>query len=75
MERFGEVSETAKDKILRDHWRKRFRNEYDDSEEFEDPDGCRESKENKILGTVLNKLHDEWLMGNRMKEDDDLGDE
>ncbi|GJU44809.1 hypothetical protein Tco_1202075 [Tanacetum coccineum] len=57
--RFGEVSETAREKILRDHWRKRFGNEYDDNEEFEDPDRCGESKENKILGTVLNKLHDE----------------
>ncbi|GJY27110.1 zinc knuckle CX2CX4HX4C containing protein [Tanacetum coccineum] len=40
--RFGEVSETAREKILRDHWRKRFRNEYDDSEDFKDPDGCEE---------------------------------
>ncbi|GKB33183.1 zinc knuckle CX2CX4HX4C containing protein [Tanacetum coccineum] len=40
--RFGEVSETARDKILRDYWRKRFGNEYDDNEDFEDPDGCGE---------------------------------
>ncbi|GJU03681.1 hypothetical protein Tco_1114019 [Tanacetum coccineum] len=53
------------------HWRKRFGNEYDDSEEFEDPDGCRENKENKILGTVLNKLHDEWFKGTD-EDDDDL---
>ncbi|GKB43533.1 hypothetical protein Tco_0888475 [Tanacetum coccineum] len=57
--RFGEVSEITRDKILRDHWRKRFENEYDDNKEFEDPDGCGESKENEIRGTVLNKLHDE----------------
>ncbi|GKC90985.1 hypothetical protein Tco_1151634, partial [Tanacetum coccineum] len=57
--RFGEVSETTRDKILQDHWRKRFGNKYDDIKEFEDPDGCEESKENGILGTVLNKLHDE----------------
>ncbi|GKB17544.1 zinc knuckle CX2CX4HX4C containing protein [Tanacetum coccineum] len=69
--RFGEVSETARDKILQDHWRKRFENEYDDSEEFKDPDGCRESKENKILGTILNKLQDEWFKGTD-EEDDDL---
>ncbi|GKC59877.1 hypothetical protein Tco_1087475 [Tanacetum coccineum] len=69
--RFGEVSETTRDKILRDHWRKRFGNEYDDSKEFEDPDGCRESKENEILGTVLNKLHDEWFKGTD-EDDDDL---
>ncbi|GJY00738.1 integrase, catalytic region, zinc finger, CCHC-type containing protein [Tanacetum coccineum] len=69
--RFGEVSKTARDKILRDHWRKRFRNEYEDSEEFKDPEGCRESKENKILGTVLKKLHDEWFKGTD-EDDDDL---
>ncbi|GJZ58119.1 hypothetical protein Tco_0613613 [Tanacetum coccineum] len=42
-----------------------------ESEEFEDPDGCRENKENKILGTVLNKLHDEWFKGTD-EDDDDL---
>nr|GEV70009.1 hypothetical protein [Tanacetum cinerariifolium] len=57
--KFGEVSKTARDKILRDHWRKRFGNEYDDSEDFKDPDGCGESKENNILGTIINKLRDE----------------
>nr|GEV71444.1 hypothetical protein [Tanacetum cinerariifolium] len=35
----------------------------------EDPDGYGESKENKILGTVLNKLYDEWFKGTY--EDDD----
>ncbi|GKF41558.1 hypothetical protein Tco_0124900, partial [Tanacetum coccineum] len=50
---------------------KRFGNKYDDNEEFEDPDGCRESKENKIPGTVLNKLHDEWFKGTD-EDDDDL---
>ncbi|GKB49388.1 hypothetical protein Tco_0900141 [Tanacetum coccineum] len=52
-------------------YRKRFENEYDDNEEFEDPDGCGESKENEILGTILNKLHDEWFKGTN-KDDDDL---
>ncbi|GJS01074.1 hypothetical protein Tco_0317582 [Tanacetum coccineum] len=69
--RFREVSETARFKILRDHWRKRFGNEYDESEDFKDPDGCGESKENKILGTIINKLHDEWFKGTH-KDDDDL---
>nr|GEZ92970.1 hypothetical protein [Tanacetum cinerariifolium]GEZ93116.1 hypothetical protein [Tanacetum cinerariifolium] len=69
--RFEEVSKIAMDKILRDHWRKSFGNEYDDIEEFKDPDVCRESKENEILGTVLNKLHDEWFKGTD-EDDDDL---
>ncbi|GJZ15154.1 hypothetical protein Tco_0550831 [Tanacetum coccineum] len=58
-----------KDKILRDLWRKRFGNEYDDNEDFKDPDGCGESKENEILGTIINKLHDEWFK--ETHEDDD----
>ncbi|GJR70267.1 hypothetical protein Tco_0016332 [Tanacetum coccineum] len=50
--------------------RKRFKNEYDNNEEFEDPDGCVESKENEILGTVLNILHDEWFKGTKENDDD-----
>nr|GEW67892.1 hypothetical protein [Tanacetum cinerariifolium]GEY00096.1 hypothetical protein [Tanacetum cinerariifolium] len=68
--RFGEVSETARDKILKYLWRKRFGNEYDDSEDFKDPDGCEESKENRILGTIINKLHDEWFKGKHEDNDD-----
>ncbi|GJX70944.1 zinc knuckle CX2CX4HX4C containing protein [Tanacetum coccineum] len=51
--------------------RKRFRNEYDDSEEIKEPNGCGESEENEIQGTILNKLHDEWFKGTD-KDDDDL---
>nr|GEW09593.1 hypothetical protein [Tanacetum cinerariifolium] len=69
--RFGEVSETARDKIFRDHWKNRFENEYDESEDFEDPDGCEESKENKILETIINKLHYKWFKG-KNEDDDDL---
>nr|GEW37954.1 hypothetical protein [Tanacetum cinerariifolium] len=61
--RFGKVNKTTRDKILQDHWRKRFENEYDDNEEFEDPDGCKENKEIEILGTIFKKLHDEWFKG------------
>nr|GFA86875.1 hypothetical protein [Tanacetum cinerariifolium] len=32
-----------KNKGIRDHWRKRFGNEYDDREDFKDPDGCGEN--------------------------------
>ncbi|GKC95448.1 zinc knuckle CX2CX4HX4C containing protein [Tanacetum coccineum] len=42
-----------------------------ESEDFKDPDGCGESKENKILGTIINKLHDEWFKGTH-EDDDDL---
>ncbi|GJX85480.1 hypothetical protein Tco_0336254 [Tanacetum coccineum] len=69
--RFREVSETVRDKILRDYWRKRFGNEYDDNEDFEDPNGCGESKENEILRTIIDKLHYEWFKGTH-EDDDDL---
>ncbi|GJT16163.1 hypothetical protein Tco_0874869 [Tanacetum coccineum] len=45
-------------------------NEYDDIEDFEDPDGCGESKETKILGTIINKLHDEWFKGTHEGDED-----
>nr|GEW40287.1 hypothetical protein [Tanacetum cinerariifolium] len=48
--------------------RKRFENEYDDNEEFEDLDRCKENKEIEILGTIFKKLHDEWFKG--IDEDD-----
>ncbi|GJU41843.1 zinc finger, CCHC-type containing protein [Tanacetum coccineum] len=47
------------------------RNEYDDSDEFEDPDGCRECKKNEIFETIINKLHDEWFKGTD-EDDKDL---
>nr|GEV29670.1 hypothetical protein [Tanacetum cinerariifolium] len=40
------------------------------SEEFEDPDGYGESKENIILETIINKLHDEWFKGTHEDNDD-----
>ncbi|GJU40649.1 hypothetical protein Tco_1193606 [Tanacetum coccineum] len=46
-------------------------NEYDDNEDFKDPNGCGESKENEIRGTIINKLHDEWFKGTD-EDDDDL---
>ncbi|GJX47473.1 hypothetical protein Tco_0272663 [Tanacetum coccineum] len=48
-----------------------YRNEYDDNDEFEDPDGCGECRENKIFETIINKLHDEWFKGTD-EDDEDL---
>nr|GEY75688.1 hypothetical protein [Tanacetum cinerariifolium] len=48
-----------------------FGNKYDDREDFKDPDGCGESKENEIVGTIINKLHNEWFNGTH-EDDDDL---
>ncbi|GJS13003.1 putative reverse transcriptase domain-containing protein [Tanacetum coccineum] len=66
--RFGEVSETARNQILRDHWKK-IENEYDDSDEFEDSDGCGQCRGNENFETIINKLHDEWFKG--MDEDEE----
>ncbi|GJT78453.1 RNA-directed DNA polymerase, eukaryota, reverse transcriptase zinc-binding domain protein [Tanacetum coccineum] len=41
------------------------------SGDFEDPDGRGEIKENEILGTIINKLRDEWFKGTH-EDDDDL---
>ncbi|GJZ63803.1 RNA-directed DNA polymerase, eukaryota, reverse transcriptase zinc-binding domain protein [Tanacetum coccineum] len=51
--------------------KKRFRNKYDDSEDFKDLGGCKENKENEILKTIINKLHDECFKGTH-EDDDDL---
>ncbi|GKB26592.1 hypothetical protein Tco_0865993 [Tanacetum coccineum] len=42
-----------------------------ESDEFEDPDGCGECRENEIFKTIINKLHDEWFKGTD-EDDDDL---
>nr|GEU93129.1 hypothetical protein [Tanacetum cinerariifolium] len=53
--------------------RKIFGNEYDDNEDFEDPDGCMKSKENQVIGTIINKLQDEWFKGTHEDDDDLVG--
>ncbi|GKB58994.1 hypothetical protein Tco_0915180 [Tanacetum coccineum] len=40
--KYGEVDETVKKKILTEHWRKRFKVDYDDSSDFYDPDQCED---------------------------------
>ncbi|GJZ81409.1 hypothetical protein Tco_0646403 [Tanacetum coccineum] len=69
--RFGGVSKTARNQILQDHWKKQFENEYDNSDEFEDPDGCGECRENEIFETIINKMHNEWFKGTD-EDDEDL---
>nr|GEW68392.1 hypothetical protein [Tanacetum cinerariifolium] len=53
-----------------------FTYDIEDQESYEEivykyPDGCGDSKENEIIGTILNKLHDEWFKGT-YEDDDDL---
>ncbi|GJR01124.1 RNA-directed DNA polymerase, eukaryota, reverse transcriptase zinc-binding domain protein [Tanacetum coccineum] len=68
--KYGEVDETMKKKILTEHWRKQFGVDYDDSNDFYDPDRCEKGRNNKIRERVINNLHDEWLKGTSDDEDD-----
>ncbi|GJS01994.1 hypothetical protein Tco_0318502 [Tanacetum coccineum] len=71
--KYGEVDETMKKKILTEHWRKRFGVDYDDNNDFYDPDQCGESRNNEIRERVINNLHDEWFKGTSDDEDDIQG--
>ncbi|GJX38347.1 hypothetical protein Tco_0251650 [Tanacetum coccineum] len=66
----AEVDETMKKIILTEHWRKQFRVDYDESNDFYDPDRCGESRNNEIRERVINNLHDEWFKGTSDDEDD-----
>ncbi|GJZ95726.1 hypothetical protein Tco_0668060 [Tanacetum coccineum] len=70
MRKFGEVSETTRDKNLRDHWRKRFENEYDDSKKWTIKILMdRKSKENANLEQSNNNSI--MIMGSRKRNEDD----
>ncbi|GKB54314.1 hypothetical protein Tco_0905067 [Tanacetum coccineum] len=64
------VNETMKKKILTEHWRKRFRVDYDDNNDFHDPEQCEESRNNEIRERIINNLHEEWFKGTSNDEDD-----
>ncbi|GJZ69343.1 hypothetical protein Tco_0632893 [Tanacetum coccineum] len=52
-----------KKKILTEHWRKRFRADYDDNNDFYDPDQCGDGRNNEIRERVIPNLHEEWFKG------------
>ncbi|GJR37085.1 zinc knuckle CX2CX4HX4C containing protein [Tanacetum coccineum] len=67
-----EKENERKERILKDHWRKTFRNEEDDLEEnLEDSKECGEDKANTIMGAIHDKLHDDWF-NNTSEDEDDL---
>ncbi|GKC08144.1 RNA-directed DNA polymerase, eukaryota, reverse transcriptase zinc-binding domain protein [Tanacetum coccineum] len=68
--KFGEVEETMKKKILTEHWRKQFGVDYDDNDDFYDPDQCGEGRNNEIRERIINNLHEEWFKGTSDDEDD-----
>ncbi|GJX88521.1 hypothetical protein Tco_0340535 [Tanacetum coccineum] len=65
-----EVDETMKKKILTEHWRKRFGIDYDDNDDFYDPNQCGESKNNEIRERIIRNLHEEWFNGTSEDEED-----
>ncbi|GJY49133.1 hypothetical protein Tco_0439089 [Tanacetum coccineum] len=65
------VCKTTKERILKDHWRERFGDEEDDIEKnLKDPEECREDKANVIMGSIHDKLNDDWFNGTSEYEDD-----
>nr|GEX25362.1 hypothetical protein [Tanacetum cinerariifolium] len=60
----------TRERILKDHWREKFREEEDGiKENSEDPKECGEDKENVIIWAIHDKLSDDWFNGT--SEDDD----
>ncbi|GJS06630.1 putative ribonuclease H-like domain-containing protein [Tanacetum coccineum] len=53
--KYGEVDETMKKKILTEHWRKQFKVDYDESNDFYDPEQCGESMRNGSKGRLMMK--------------------
>ncbi|GJY93437.1 zinc knuckle CX2CX4HX4C containing protein [Tanacetum coccineum] len=54
--RYGKVCKMTRERILKDYWRERFRDEEDDLElNLEDLEECEEDKANTILGVIHDK--------------------
>ncbi|GKB18234.1 hypothetical protein Tco_0852157 [Tanacetum coccineum] len=66
--RYGNVCKMTRERILKDHWRDRFGEE---KENLEDPKECGEDKSNAIMGTIHDKLNDDWF-NNTSEDEDDL---
>nr|GEV81436.1 hypothetical protein [Tanacetum cinerariifolium] len=70
--RYGKVCKMTKERILKDYWRERFRNEEDDLDEnLEDLEECGEDNANTILGVIHDKLNNDWF-NNTSEDEDDL---
>ncbi|GJT81917.1 reverse transcriptase domain-containing protein [Tanacetum coccineum] len=68
--KYGEVDETMKKKILIEHWRKRFRVDYNNNDEFYDLNQCGDGRNNEIQERIIHNLHEEWFKGTSDDEDD-----
>ncbi|GKD08047.1 hypothetical protein Tco_1187732 [Tanacetum coccineum] len=68
--KYGEVDETMKRKILTEHWRNRFGADYDDNNDFYNPDQCGDGRNNEIQEKTIHNLHEEWFKGTSDDEND-----
>ncbi|GJW54134.1 hypothetical protein Tco_0098219 [Tanacetum coccineum] len=69
---YGKVCKMTRERILKDYWRERFRDEEDDLEQnLEDLEECGEDKANTILGVIHDKLNNDWF-NNTSEDEDDL---
>ncbi|GKE93818.1 hypothetical protein Tco_1574913 [Tanacetum coccineum] len=59
-----------KKKILTEHWRKQFGVDYDDNDDFYDPNQYGEGRNNEIRERIINNLHEEWFKRTSDDEDD-----
>nr|GEU55746.1 hypothetical protein [Tanacetum cinerariifolium] len=70
--RFGKVCKMTRERILKNYWRERFRDEEDDLDDnLEDLEECGEDKANTILGIIHEKLSNDWF-NNTSKDEEDL---
>nr|GFA60626.1 hypothetical protein [Tanacetum cinerariifolium] len=69
--RYGKVCKMTRERILKDHWRKRFGEEENDIEKnSKDPKECGEDKANTVMGVIYDKLNNDWFNGTNEDEDD-----
>ncbi|GJZ35559.1 hypothetical protein Tco_0581376 [Tanacetum coccineum] len=71
-ERYGKVCIMTGERILKDYWKERLRDEEDDLEEnLEDREECKEDKANAIIRAIHDKLNND-LFNNISEDEDDL---
>ncbi|GJV35844.1 RNA-directed DNA polymerase, eukaryota, reverse transcriptase zinc-binding domain protein, partial [Tanacetum coccineum] len=68
--RYGKVNDVTKERITQEYWNKKLGN-LTDHIDWEDPKDCEKTKASTILGTVVNKLPEEWF-SKVNKDADDL---
>ncbi|GJW27505.1 hypothetical protein Tco_0044380, partial [Tanacetum coccineum] len=69
--RDGKIGKSTRDRILKYHWKEKFGEEDNDTDEgSEDPKKCGEEKIDAILDTIFDKLDDSWFSGETQDKDD-----